>query len=160
MKASLKGPLMALGALAVAGIALAVIALGNLGQNLVYYWSPRDMVAQGEKAFGPTIRLGGLVVPGSIQWNPAHTGLNFKVADSEKPDAITVDVLCDQVPPQMFREKVGVVVEGTYDASKVFKTSRLMVNHSNEYKPPKSEQEFKEMMQKMTPDEMPSQAKR
>ena len=155
MKASLKGPLMAIGALAVAGTALAVIAMGNLGENLVYYWSPGEMVAQGPKAYGPTIRLGGLVVPGSIQWNPAHTGLSFKVADSEKPDATTVDVLCDQVPPQMFREKVGVVVEGTYDGSKVFRTSRLMVNHSNEYKPPKSEKEFKDMMKQMKDTEAP-----
>jgi len=155
MKASLKGPLMAIGALVVAGVALAVIALGNLGDNLVYYWSPGEMMSQGEKAYGPTIRLGGLVAPGSIQWNPAHTALSFKVADSDKPDAVTVDVLCDQVPPQMFREKIGVVVEGTYDSSRVFKTSRLMVNHSNEYKPPKTEQEFKEMMKKMNDTEAP-----
>jgi cytochrome c-type biogenesis protein CcmE len=53
-----------------------------------------------------------------------------------------------------------VVVEGTYDASKVFKTSRLMVNHSNEYKPPKTDQEFKDMMKKMNADEMPPQAQR
>lgn len=158
MKSSLKGPLMALGALAVAGGALAFIALGNLGQNLVYYWSPGEMLAQGERAYGPTIRLGGLVVPGSIQWNSGHTELKFKVADSDQPTATAVDVVCDQVPPQMFREKIGVVVEGTYDTSKVFKTSRLMVNHSNEYKPPKDEREFKEMMKSLS--ETPPQAKR
>lgn len=158
MKSSLKGPLMALGALAVAGGALAFIAFSNLGDNLVYYWSPSEMLAQGEKAYGPTIRLGGLVAPGSIQWNAGHTELTFKVAESGEPTATTVDVVCDQVPPQMFREKIGVVVEGTFDASKVFKTSRLMVNHSNEYKPPKDEREFKEMMKNMS--DSPPQAKR
>jgi cytochrome c-type biogenesis protein CcmE len=152
MKASLKGPVLAIGALAVAGAALAFIAFGNLGDNLVYYWSPKEMVAQGDRAYGPTIRLGGLVAPGTIQWNPAHTSVAFRVAESDQPDAVSVAVLCDQVPPQMFREKVGVVVEGTYDASQVFKTSRLMVNHSNEYKPPKTEQEFKDMMKKMDAD--------
>lgn len=158
MKSSLKGPLMALGALAVAGGALAFIAFSNLGDNLVYYWSPSEMLAQGEKAYGPTIRLGGLVAPGSIQWNAGHTELTFKVAESGEPTATTVDVVCDQVPPQMFREKIGVVVEGTFDASKVFKTSRLMVNHSNEYKPPKDEREFKEMMKNMS--DSPPQAQR
>jgi cytochrome c-type biogenesis protein CcmE len=39
-------------------------------------------------------------------------------------------------PPQMFREGIGVVVEGTYSASAVFTTNRLMVNHSNEYRAP------------------------
>jgi cytochrome c-type biogenesis protein CcmE len=157
MKASMKGPLLAIGALVVAGGALAFIAMGNIGENLVYYWSPGEMMAQGEKAYGPTIRLGGLVAPGSIKWNDARTEIRFKVAETDKPDAVAIDVLCDQVPPQMFREKIGVVVEGTYDSSKVFKTSRLMVNHSNEYKPPKDEKEFKEMMKNM--NEMP-QAKR
>jgi len=42
-----------------------------------------------------------------------------------------------EVPPQMFREGIGVVVEGTYDRSGVFTSHRLMVNHSNEYRPPK-----------------------
>ncbi len=37
----------------------------------------------------------------------------------------------------MFRERIGVVVEGTFDKSQTFTSSRLMVNHSNEYRPPK-----------------------
>ena len=37
----------------------------------------------------------------------------------------------------MFRESIGVVVEGTYDQSQVFSSNRLMVNHSNEYRAPK-----------------------
>lgn len=150
MKPNLKGPLLAVGALLVAGGALAFIAMGNIGDNLVYYWSPSEMLAQGERAYGPTIRLGGLVAPGSIQWNEAHTSLKFQVADDDKPGSPKVDVACEQVPPQMFREKIGVVVEGTFDASKVFKTSRLMVNHSNEYKPPKNDQELKQMMKGMS----------
>jgi len=37
----------------------------------------------------------------------------------------------------MFREGIGVVVEGTMTQGGVFKSSRLMVKHSNEYKAPK-----------------------
>ena len=151
MKASLKGPLMAVAALAVAGGALAFIAMGNIGDNLVYYWSPGEMLAQGEKAYGPTIRLGGLVVPGSIEWNAGHTEVRFRVSDGEKPESPVVQVVCDQVPPQMFREKIGVVVEGTFDAAQVFKTSRLMVSHGNDYKPPKDDKEFKEMLKNAGP---------
>lgn len=148
-KKSWQGPLLALAALAVAGSALAFIALGNLGDNLVYYWSPSDMIAQGTKAYGPTIRLGGLVVAKSIEWNPGHTALNFKVADSLEPTAKIIQVACEQVPPQMFREGIGVVVEGTYDSSQVFKSSRLMVNHSNEYRPPKPGEDPKEWMKSL-----------
>ncbi len=147
-----KGPLLALGALAVAGAALAFIALGNLGDNLVYYWTPSDMLAQGSNAYGPTIRLGGVVVSNTIEWNPGHSALTFKVADSPEATAKQVMVSCEQVPPQMFREGIGVVVEGTYDSSAVFKSTRLMVNHSNEYRPPKPGEDPKEWMKSLEKD--------
>ncbi len=149
MKASMKGPLLAIAALTVAAGALAFIAMGNLGDNLVYYWSPSETLAQGDRAYGPTIRLGGVVAPGSIEWNSAHTSVKFQVADSNAAEAVKLDVTSDQVPPQMFRERIGVVVEGTYDASKVFKANRLMVNHSNEYKPPAAGEDPKAWMKSL-----------
>src|SRR6202011_2053521 len=82
-------------------------------------------------------RLGGVVERGSIQWDSQHTRLNFKVADAAGPGATSVLVSSTEVPPQMFREGIGGVVEGTYDRSGVFTSHRLMVNHSNEYRPPK-----------------------
>ncbi len=152
MKQSLKGPALAIGALIVAGAALIFIATGKLGDNLVYYWTPADMIAQGTKAYGPTIRLGGLVVPGTIVWNPNHTALSFEVSDSLEPAAKRVKVACEEVPPQMFRENIGVVVEGTYDSSGIFKSSRLMVNHSNEYRPPKPGEDPKEWIKSLEAD--------
>jgi cytochrome c-type biogenesis protein CcmE len=133
--------LIALGALLVAGAGLAFVAFGNIGENLVYYWSPTEMLAQGEKAYGPTIRLGGVVKPGSIQWNAEHTTLHFHVATDHTPGSTSVLVRSTEVPPQMFREGIGVVVEGTFDKSQLFTSNRLMVNHSNEYRAPKPGEE-------------------
>ncbi|NTX52638.1 cytochrome c maturation protein CcmE [Myxococcus sp. CA039A] len=129
--------LFALGALLVAGAGLGFVAFGNIGENLVYYWSPSEMLAQGEKAYSATIRLGGVVQPGSIQWNAEHTTLHFRVANDANEGTPSVLVRSTETPPQMFRDKIGVVVEGTYDASGVFSSNRLMVNHSNEYRAPK-----------------------
>jgi len=137
MSPTVRNRLIAVAALLVAGGGLAFVAFGNIGENLVYYWSPKEMVDQGEKAYGATIRLGGVVQPGSIQWSENKTELHFRVADSAEAGAASVLVRSTEVPPQMFREKIGVVVEGTYDSSHVFSSNRLMVNHSNEYRPPK-----------------------
>lgn len=136
MKPETRNRLIAIGAILVAGAALAWIAFGNIGENLVYYWKPSEMVAQGDKAYGATVRLGGVVVPGSVQWNPEHSVVTFQVADSHAPTAVKVTVRSEQTPPQMFREGIGVVVEGAYATDQVFKTNRLMVNHSNEYRAP------------------------
>lgn len=141
--------LIAVVALLVAGAGLAYISFGNIGKNLVYYWSPSEMLAQGDKAYGPTIRLGGIVQPGSLKWDPAHTRLTFRVADSHSPGAPSVPVVAAETPPQMFREGIGVVVEGTYDKSQTFSSARLMVNHSNVYRPPLPGEDLGEWRKKM-----------
>jgi len=128
---------LALAALLIAGGALAFIALGDLGSNLVYYWTPAEMLDAGSKAYGATIRLGGVVQRGSVAWDAGHTELTFRVANDMTPTARSVLVKVRETPPQMFREGIGVVVEGTFDKAQVFTSNRLMVNHSNEYRPPK-----------------------
>lgn len=137
MSPTARNRLFAVAALLAAAAGLAFIAFGNIGENLVYYWSPAELLSQREKAYGPTIRLGGVVKPGSIAWNAAHTELAFEVADGVAPTATSVRVVSTEVPPQMFREKIGVVVEGTYSREGIFRSNRLMVSHSNEYLAPK-----------------------
>jgi cytochrome c-type biogenesis protein CcmE len=123
-----------LGAFVVAGIAFAVIAASGINENLVYYWTPSDLVSNGNKAYGATIRLGGMVAPGSIR-NQGGSNVEFIVHDGQA----RVPVKTTTVPPQMFRENIGVVVEGTMvrgAGSGYFQSNRLMVSHNNEYKAP------------------------
>lgn len=118
--------------------ALAFVAFGNLGDNLVYYWIPSEVLARADHIQGQTVRLGGFVAPGSVKWDAQALHLEFKVADKDAADAATILVDSNGAPPQMFRERIGVVVEGTIDGQHVFHSDRVLVNHSNEYKPPKS----------------------
>jgi cytochrome c-type biogenesis protein CcmE len=120
-----------LGAFAVAGIAFAVIAASGINKNLVYYWTPTDLHANGEKAYGATIRLGGMVAKNSIR-NIGGSAVEFDVKDATR----VVHVKTTTVPPQMFRENIGVVVEGTMVKGGYFQSNRLMVSHNNEYKAP------------------------
>ncbi len=121
-----------LGAILVSGAALGAISYGNIGENLVYYWDPTQLVEAGDKAEGATVRLGGVVKAGTVQWNADNNSLRFQVTDAKN----TVSVEATGAPPQMFREGIGVVVEGTVNAAGVFQSDRLMVKHSNEYKAP------------------------
>lgn len=122
-----------IGALLVAAAGFAFIAAGRIGKNLVYYWSPSDLIHAGDKAYGASIRLGGLVRQGSLVSSRASTDVQFDVTDGSS----TVHVRTHGVPPQMFREGIGVVVEGTMTRNGVFDGSRLMVSHNNEYRAPK-----------------------
>jgi cytochrome c-type biogenesis protein CcmE len=137
MTGAVRNRLVAGAALLAAGGALAFVAFGNLGKNLVFYYSPSEMLGKGAQAYKKTIRLGGIVKQDTVQWDASHTRVQFRIADNKEPAAASVAVVSDQVPPQMFREGIGVVVEGAYDKNQIFTADRLMVNHSNEYRPPK-----------------------
>ena len=119
------------GAFLVAAVAFGVIAYSGINNNLVYYWTPTELLKNGDKAYGATIRLGGMVAPQSIQ-KLGGSGVQFVVHDG--PGRVTVKT--STVPPQMFRENIGVVVEGTMVKGGYFQSNRLMVSHNNEYKAP------------------------
>lgn len=118
-------------ALAIAAGVLAFLAFGGIGENLVYYWTPSELLAAGESGREATVRLGGVVVPGSIRHDTAGETLRFAVTDG----AATVPVVAQAVPPAMFREGIGVVLEGKLGGD-TFETRRLMVKHDNKYSAP------------------------
>jgi cytochrome c-type biogenesis protein CcmE len=124
--------LLTVAALAAAGLVVAFLAFGGIGESLVYYWSPSELAEAGAKARGATVRLGGLVVPGSIEREADGLTLHFTVTDGRQSVPVTAHAL----PPAMFREGIGVVVEGTLAADGTFTTQRLMVKHDNEYRAP------------------------
>jgi len=124
--------ILAVAAIIVAAGVLAFLAFGGIGENLVYYWSPSELESSGDKAIGATIRLGGLVEPGSIQHSEDGLTLRFAVTDGEA----SVPITTKSIPPAMFSEGVGVVVEGSVNRAGEFETQRLLVKHDNQYQAP------------------------
>ena len=121
----------ALGAVLIIG-GFGYLIWGGLGSNLVYFLTPSELLARGNAAYETPVRLGGKVVPGSIDWNPDALDLRFRVTDG----ADTLLVRSSGAPPAMFKDTMGVVVEGTYNRDGVFVSTNLMVQHSNEYRAP------------------------
>lgn len=121
----------AVGVVAVVG-AVAMLLAGGLKDGVVYFLTPGEVVAQGTDAVDRPLRLGGQVKPGSVNWDAETLDLRFVVQDSvgEVPVAST------GAPPAMFRDGIGVVVEGSLRADGTFQSTNLMVKHSNEYQAP------------------------
>lgn len=105
---------------------------GGLGSNLVYFLTPSELLARGDAAYETPVRLGGKVVPGSIAWDAEALDLRFSVTDGID----TLLVHSSGAPPAMFKDTMGVVVEGSFRRDGVFRSTNLMVQHSNEYKAP------------------------
>jgi len=124
--------------IAVVLVVFGYFAFGGLGRSLVYFWTPTELLAEGSAAYGTSVRLGGMVVPGSVSWDAEARELKFQLAD----DSGVIQVESAGVPPQMFleaaerTEPIGAVVEGTLGRNGVFQATNLMVRHSEEYRAP------------------------
>lgn len=131
---------MAVAAAIVIG-AFGFLLWGGLDKNVVFFLTPQELLAKGNSAYDVPVRLGGMVQAGSVKWNAQTLDLRFVVTDGVKEIAVH----STGAPPQMFRDSIGVVVEGRFLRDGVFESKNLMVKHSNEYHPPKPGERPEEM---------------
>lgn len=106
------------------------LVLGALGDNVLYFYSPSDVVTQHVRT-GVDFRIGGLVENGSVT-RGTGTEIRFKVTDGKA--AIPVDF--NGVLPDLFREGQGVVAVGKLDGQGTFEASEVLAKHDAKYMPP------------------------
>ena len=122
--------------------AFGFLLYGGIDKNVVFFLTPEELLARGTSAYDVPVRLGGLVQQGSVKWDAEKLDLRFVVMDS---GGQAVNVHSAGAPPQMFRDGMGVVVEGRYHKSGVCESTNLMVKHSNEYRKPEHGERPQEM---------------
>ena len=122
--------------------AFGYLVFGGLEKNVVFFLTPQELLAKGTAGYDVPVRLGGQVMPGSVQWDAKALDLRFKVQDNAGG---VVLVHSKGAPPQMFRDGMGVVVEGRYGRDGVFSSEQLMIRHSEEYRAPKAGEKPQEM---------------
>jgi len=119
----------------VAGLVIIALALGymiyaGVTQSAVYFVTPSELKASA--VTGKAYRLGGMVLPGSLKWDPATLDLAFTLSDG----TATVPVRHKGTAPDLFGEGRGAVVEGRWTADGYFKATLIMAKHSEEYRAP------------------------
>ncbi len=63
--------------------AFAYLLFGGIGNNLVYFLTPSELLAKGPAAYDTPVRLGGQVVPGSVVWDAPNVDLRFTMQDGK-----------------------------------------------------------------------------
>jgi cytochrome c-type biogenesis protein CcmE len=109
---------------------LAYLVYAGVSQSVVYFVTPAELLAA--PAPGKTYRLGGMVQPGSLSWEPRSLDLRFTLSDGKA----TVPVRHKGTPPDLFAEGRGAVVEGAWSGDGYFKATTILAKHSEEYKAP------------------------
>jgi cytochrome c-type biogenesis protein CcmE len=118
-------------AVAVVAVAIGWIAFSGIGNALVYYVTPTELLSRGDP-HGQTVRLGGQVKSGSIQRGP--DSLVFVLSDGTTE--ITVTASGGALPTSSFREGSGAVVEGQLNAEGTFEAQQVIVKHDENYVAP------------------------
>lgn len=125
------------------GIAAAVIvaAIGTIiykatrSESVVTFYTPQEVYAAPEKFEGKTFRVSGLVLNGTKEWDAAAHSLRFRMTDL-KGHEFTVKY--QGIPPDLFKEGQGVIVEGRLQSVNLAQdntllSTLLMVKHSEVY---------------------------
>lgn len=119
-------------ALGVVVVAIGYLAYSGMQEALVYFVTPSELVSRGPKAYERYVRVGGLVVKGSVKRKPEELKVIFDLTDG----AETITVSHVGVVPDLFGEGRGAVVEGVLNRDGTFNAQMIMAKHAEEYKPP------------------------
>ena len=117
--------------LIVAGVGAATgLVIAAMGENMLYFYSPSQIRA-GEAPSGPSIRVGGLVVEGSVQ-----RGQGLEITFSLTDGASSVDVSYAGILPDLFREGQGIVASGVLESPTTLRAEEVLAKHDENYMPP------------------------
>ncbi|WP_026958067.1 MULTISPECIES: cytochrome c maturation protein CcmE [Aliagarivorans] len=123
------------------------LLLYALQQNIDLFYTPTELV-QGkgpEKVkpeVGQRLRIGGLVLPGSVARSQTSLEVSFDLIDA---GGGMVTVAYEGILPDLFREGQGIVATGELVAANRIQAHEVLAKHDEEYMPPEVAQSLKGM---------------
>mgnify|MGYP003579489878 CR=1 FL=1 len=118
--------------LAVAALLGAVLlAMWGLQDRAAYFLTPSD-IAAGKVTPDKAMRLGGMVVDGSLKRDPDGLTIRFLVSDTKAE----TPVLFRGITPDLFREGSGVVAQARLHATGLSAADNILAKHDERYMPP------------------------
>ena len=126
------------------GLTLALI-LYALRSSIDLFYTPGEIIygkreTQQIPEVGQRLRVGGMVMPGTVVRDPESLKVTFTVYDAEAE----IDVSYDGILPDLFREGQGVVVQGELEENNHVSAKEVLAKHDENYTPPEIEQAMQE----------------
>lgn len=117
-----------------AGLTLAAfLVLGAFRENLVFFFSPTQVVAK-EAPVDRTFRIGGLVQDGTLKRDADGLTVRFAVTDT----GASIPVVYKGILPDLFKEGRGCVAQGKIGPDGVFQAEQVLAKHDENYMPPEA----------------------
>jgi len=112
------------------------LVLYALSQNIDLFYTPHEIVHGKDDTgtmpiIGQRIRVGGLVVAGSVKRDPQSLKVQFDITN--KGESVTVKY--DGILPDLFREGQGIIANGTLTQARELTASEVLAKHDENYMP-------------------------
>ncbi|WP_312047119.1 cytochrome c maturation protein CcmE [Erwinia sp.] len=135
--------IVAIAILAGLGLATALVMYA-LRANIDLFYTPSEILnGKGERQEKPTagqrLRVGGMVMPGSVRRDPNTLQVSFKLYDAN--GVVSVSYL--GILPDLFREGQGVVAQGVLQPGNRIEAKEVLAKHDEKYTPPEIEDAMK-----------------
>ena len=121
--------LAGIGAIGLVLLAAVVLVLTALQDEIVFFYTPTDVVSENKVQSGQRFRIGGLVKEASVQKDGAD--VSFVVTDTD----YDVKVTYTGILPDLFREEQGIVAEGAMNSDGIFVADTVLAKHDENYMP-------------------------
>lgn len=125
------------------GLATALVMYA-LRSNIDLFYTPSEILDGKGEAHerpqpGQRLRVGGMVMPGSVKRNPQSLQVSFKLYDANG----VVNVTFEGILPDLFREGQGVVAQGVLEEGNLVNAKEVLAKHDEKYTPPEIENAMK-----------------
>ena len=127
------------------GLGLApALVMHALRSNIDLFYTPGEILygkgeAHERPEAGQRLRVGGMVMPGSVRRDPNTLAVSFKLYDARG----VVSVSFEGILPDLFREGQGVVAQGVLTTGNQVIAKEVLAKHDEKYTPPEIEDAMK-----------------
>lgn len=135
-----------------AGVAVAIgLTLYALSQNIDLFYTPSEIIygknndPATKPEVGQRIRVGGMVVEGTVKRDAQSLKVNFGLNDIGP----AIEVEYEGILPDLFREGQGIVAQGELIAPTKLRATEVLAKHDENYMPPELGDQMKKVHQPM-----------
>lgn len=145
------------------GVAVAAtLVLYALRQNIDLFYIPSEVIygknddASTKPQVGQRIRIGGMVVAGTVQRDADSLKVKFDLNDIGP----SVSVEYEGILPDLFREGQGIVAQGVLVQPTVLQASEVLAKHDENYVPPELDAQMQKVHKPMGVSDLKGESER
>lgn len=130
-----------------AGVGLLILGIGfiylifsGINNFSSYFLTIEEVHAQNEEFHNERIKVSGLIIGESIDWDSQEVELNFKLKHEEGSDK-TIAVKYDGIKPDNFEDGQAAIVEGVFSDGEYLEADELLMQCPSRYEAELSDRE-------------------